>query len=251
MDGLDEIDTAFAAAIRGDGADVAVGDAGIDAVRLGTTAIAWRRPPSVGHETPELGIAARAVRTAAQAHAELARIAADPRLSDAAKAADSADALRKAADTMAAASADAARIIDAFEAADRTEARAPALAAGDFGAALRDYEIRTYVRGLDAEARVALVRAVASADAEAVAIAHAVARSPTGEFRAGVLGAGLAAALADAEAVADPATARMRRQARERVAWLREVTVQAAAAMPRAPRTLDDERRAAIAARAA
>lgn len=244
---LDRTDAAFAANIAADGGTVQeLEGGGLDALVVGAradgvarergqpdgrvAAISWRRPLAATPSDPEYQLAARLARRWVRLHAELERIAADPRLSSTAKADDREAAILTARDEVELIARDAEGMVAKFEHADRDEARAPALAAGDLVGALRDQEARAWVRCLDEAGRADLVRKIAAGEHEA--IAYAILRAPAPEFTTGVLGAGLVRAVVEAQAQRDPSTAKRRADGRDRIDFLRRVLTEVRNGIP-------------------
>lgn len=230
-------ETALAESFRALGAEPIRSAAGIDAFRLPTGGVLpWRAPSTEGREA-QLG--AGMARVVAEAAQRVAAVDADTSRTDAWKAEQRA---RIAAETRArfeAIRADAERVVLAFEEADAAEAVPAPLAAGDHAAALIDHEIRGWLRQRSADELAALTRDLGRP--EYARLCEAVLRSPVPMpplFFAAAREAWLARRVA-----ADPQAARLRRQAAERVHWLRGLTEQLASLA--APPIVEPVRRAA------
>ncbi|WP_395684349.1 hypothetical protein [Dokdonella sp.] len=221
----------FAVTIAADGARAQRGEDGrVDAIVLTEgRAIAWRAPIGAEPGTREYDLAARLVRSATKAAGEIDRIRADPDRSDAWKDAEAERVAARVGAEFASARSEADRHVAEFEARDAQEAVAPPLAAGDHAAALVDHECRMWLRGLDRDALVKL--ATELTDPRHARLLAAMMRSPVP--LPGMLGPVASAAWLDVQAKADPQGARLRRQATERVGWLRQVIEQSANALPK------------------
>jgi len=219
------------------GAEPIHGAAGIDAFKLPTGAVLpWRAPSTEGREA-QLG--AGMARVVAEAAQRVAAVDADSTRTHSWKAEQRARIAAEARARFEAVRAEANALVLAFEEADAAEAVPAPLAAGDHAAALVDHEVRSWLRQRSPDELAALTRDLGRP--EHARLCEAVLRSPVPMpplFAAAAREAWIARRVA-----ADPQAARLRRQAAERVHWLRGLAEQLGSLA--APPIVEPVRRAA------
>jgi hypothetical protein len=227
-----EYENNLEAALAGDGATVTRGrEGGIESVRTALGAgIAWRPPAGSTPAMPEVNLGAAAIRIAANAARDVARIDADARLSETAKRDDTAAVSRRAFTAL----AELEQKVEA-NAREHASLRAqvlgvPPLAAGDTAEAIVDGECRAWVRGLSREEQARL--GVELANGEHTRLLQALVRSamPLPPYMKDLLPAAVRAA----QYKANPERVEGIEARAERVEWLGEVVRQAYAATPAA-----------------
>jgi hypothetical protein len=203
---------------------------GIEAIRFANgTACAWRCPGD--SDSRETHSGAKLVRTVAKAHNDIARVQADSTRSESWKAEQIGRITDDAALAFAVVKAEANKVVADFDAADARDAVPPAIQPGDYATALVDHECREWLRSLDRDAQVKLIGELT--EPRHTRLLAAMMRSPVPLpvwIAPAVSGAWL-----DVQAKADPHGARLRRQASERVNWLRQVMEQSANTLPKSP----------------
>lgn len=207
------------------------------------SAVAWRAPRTVGPGSTELHHVARMVRVVAEGHGKIARIRADKDRSVEWKARAVEDAATEIRTAFEAIAAEARLYIEKFAALDAMQAVPPVLAREDAVGAQFDREVRDRVCAMKESEQIELASRLL--DGEFPRELEAILRGPFGVPR-GVLAETAHATWIANRDRADPAQAGLRRDALERIDFLRSRMGQVADALP--PLSPAQTRAAAIAA---
>ena len=223
----------FADMLTGLGATAIAGEqsggTGLDAVRFANGAVVPWRAPASAPGSSEAQLVARMVQIVAGGHGKISAIARDPDRSPEWKATESAKIAAATNAAFATVKAESEKLVADFAALDAKEAVPPALAPTDAAGAILDSEIRDHVRELSPGGQAELSQRFQ--DGQCGRVIEALLRDPFG-LRKGVLADTVPAAYLDLQAKADPAAARLRSAARERVDFLADRTAQIATVLP-------------------